>query len=79
MRVHITLDEDTVRELDDRAGVRGRSSYIEEAVRERLEREGRWEKIRSAYGTIADTGHDWDEDPAKWVHDQRRADPRRVG
>jgi len=28
---------------------------------------------------LPDTGHDWDDDPAAWVRQQRRADPRRAG
>jgi len=79
MRVHISLDEDLVREVDDRAGTRGRSSYIADAVRERLDRDRRWALIRSAYGSIAEEGHPWDPDVAGWVHRSRREDPRRVG
>jgi len=79
MRVHISLDEDLVRELDELAGERGRSSYIEEAIRQRVDRERRWRKIWSAVGSISDEGHPWDPDVAKWVHDSRREDPRRVG
>jgi hypothetical protein len=79
MRVHISLDQDLVDEIDLAAGSRGRSAYIAEAVRKRLDSERRWKKIWSAIGSISDTGHDWDEDPAAWVHEQRRADPRRVG
>ena len=79
MRVHISLDEKTVRELDELAGSRGRSSYIEEAVLQRLERERRWRKIWSAVGSISDEGHPWDPDVAKWVHDSRREDAKRVG
>ncbi len=79
MRVHISLDEDLVRELDELAGERGRSAYIEQAVRERLDRERRWRAIWSAVGTISDEGHPWDPDAATWVHDSRREDPRRVG
>jgi metal-responsive CopG/Arc/MetJ family transcriptional regulator len=79
MRVHIYLDEDVVDEVDRLAGDRGRSSFIEEAVRNELERRRRWDLIWSAVGSIADEGHEWDDDVAGWVHDQRRADPRRVG
>jgi hypothetical protein len=79
MRVHISLDDELVDEIDRRAGLRGRSGYIAEAVAQRLEHDRRWEKIWSAVGSIPDTGHDWDEDPAAWVREQRRADPRRVG
>jgi metal-responsive CopG/Arc/MetJ family transcriptional regulator len=79
MRLHVYLDDELVAELDRVAGQRGRSSYIEQAVRQKLDEQRRWEKIRAAYGTIADEGHDWDSDVARWVHEQRRTDPRRVG
>jgi metal-responsive CopG/Arc/MetJ family transcriptional regulator len=76
MRVHISLDEELVRELDEIAGERGRSAYVKEAVQQRLERDRRWRKIEAALGSIADTGHEWDEDPARWVHEQRRLGER---
>jgi hypothetical protein len=79
MRVHITLDEDLVRELDRRVGARRRSAYIAHAVERALDDDHRWELVESAIGAIADRGHDWDEDPGKWVHEQRRADEHRVG
>ncbi|MGZ4109079.1 MAG: CopG family ribbon-helix-helix protein [Actinomycetota bacterium] len=79
MRVHINLNEELVDEVDRRVGHRQRSAYIADAVRKQLESERRWEKIRSAYGSISDEGHPWDPDVAKWVHDSRREDPRRVG
>lgn len=78
MRVHISLDESLVKEVDELAGERGRSSFIEETVRQRLDRERRWRKVERAMGSISDTGHDWDEDPAKWVHQQRRLGERPV-
>lgn len=79
MRLHVYLDDDLVRELDELAGPRERSAFIEEAVRQRVDRERRWRLIRSAYGSISDGGHPWDEDPGRWVHESRRQDPRRVG
>jgi len=79
MRVHINLDADLVRELDRRAGARGRSAYIAATLRRALEDERRWEQITAAVGSLAATGHEWDEDPAGWVASQRRADARRVG
>lgn len=79
MRVHIYLDDDVLRELDQLVGPRGRSPFITEAVRRAVDAERRWRKIESAFGTIADTGHEWDEDPAAWVRAQRRADERRIG
>lgn len=79
MRVHITLDDDIVRELDRRVGARRRSAYIAGAVERALDDDHRWELLQSALGSISDAGHDWDEDAARWVRDQRRADARRVG
>ncbi len=79
MRVHISLDEELVGEIDRRVGPRQRSAYVADAVRNRLDAERRWEQIWSAVGSIPDTGHQWDDDPAAWVREQRRADPRRVG
>jgi hypothetical protein len=79
MRVHISLDEELVDELDALVGPRGRSPFIAEAVRKAVDQERRWRLIRSAIGSIADEGHPWDPDVAAWVHDSRRVDPRRVG
>ena len=79
MRVHISLREEVVEELDRRAGARGRSAYIARAVERALDDDRRWELIDSAVGTIADRGHDWDPDSAAWVRSQRHADARRVG
>jgi metal-responsive CopG/Arc/MetJ family transcriptional regulator len=79
MRVHIQLDDELVRELDRRAGVRGRSAYIAATLRRALEDERRWEQIASAAGTLEASRHEWDDDPAGWVASERRGDSRRVG
>jgi metal-responsive CopG/Arc/MetJ family transcriptional regulator len=79
MRVHINLDDEIVRELDRRAGARGRSAYIAAALRRALEDERRWEQIASAVGSLEGAGHEWDDDPAGWVAAQRRSDAARVG
>jgi hypothetical protein len=79
MRVHITLPDEVVRELDRRVGPRQRSGFIARAVEEALDDVQRWELIESAIGSIGDEGHDWDPDPAAWVQAERRRDSRRVG
>jgi len=79
MRLHITLDDELVAELDRRVGPRERSSFITAAVRRALAEQRNWEAIETALGAVADHGHDWDEDPAAWVRAQRAADVRRVG
>ncbi len=79
MRVHIQLDDETVRELDRRAGARRRSAFIEQLIRRGLDDEQRWAEVEAALGAISDTGHEWDEEPAEWVRAQRSADSRRSG
>lgn len=80
MRVHITLDDALVSEIDRRVGVGRRSAYVAAAVRTALDSEQRWELIESAIGTIEDDGDRlWGSDTAEWVHSQRRIDGRRVG
>ncbi len=79
MRVHISLDDELLAQLDRRVEARHRSRFIAEAVRRALDDEQRWELIESSIGAVTDSGHDWDGDAAEWVHRQRRVDERRVG
>ncbi len=79
MRVHVHLDDAVVARLDARVGARGRSRFVEGAVRLALDDAEAWDLMRSAIGTIDAEGHDWDADAAAWVSDERRADTRRVG
>jgi Arc/MetJ-type ribon-helix-helix transcriptional regulator len=79
MRLHISLDDSLVEQLDKRVGARRRSEYIAATLRKALDDERRWEDIESGFGVLADGEHEWDADPAAWVRAQRRSDPRRVG
>ncbi|UQX10031.1 hypothetical protein [Candidatus Mycobacterium methanotrophicum] len=78
MRLHITVDDALVAELDRRAGSRRRSAFIAELLRRGVEDERRWDDIEAALGAIPDRGHEWDDDPGAWVRDQR-AGQRRSG
>ena len=78
MRLHITVDDELVAELDQRAGSRRRSAFIAELIRRGLDDERRWDDIEAALGAIPDEGHEWDDDPGEWVRHQR-ADQRRIG
>lgn len=78
MRLHISVDDEVVAELDRRVGARERSSFIEAAVRRALDEHTRHEALEAAFGSIADSGHEWDDDPATWVRSQR-ADVRWSG
>ncbi len=79
MRLHITLNDALVRELDRRVGPRRRSAFVAKAVESALEDERRWELVWSAAGRVVDEGHEWDDDPAAWVAAERRRDAARVG
>lgn len=79
MRLHISLEDGLVEQLDELVGRRRRSAFIAETLRRALEDERRWADIESAVSALADHGHDWDEDPSSWVRAQRRGDERRVG
>lgn len=79
MRLHISLDDDLVRDLDLRVGRRRRSAFIASAIRKALEDERRWNDIEGAMGRLAEIEHDWDADPGSWVRAQRGVDPGRVG
>lgn len=79
MRLHISLEDELVAELDRRIGKRRRSKFIARALREALAEERRWQDLEAAIGGIRPEGHDWDPDPAAWVRAQRHGDERRVG
>jgi hypothetical protein len=79
MRLHISLEDDLVAELDRRVGRRRRSAFIGQTIRRALDDERRWEDIEAALAALPATGHGWDEDPGAWVRAQRRGDERRVG
>jgi metal-responsive CopG/Arc/MetJ family transcriptional regulator len=79
MRLHISLDDDLIEQLDKRVGARRRSTYIADALRRALDDARRREDIEAGLGALAEEEHEWDADPAGWVRAQRFSDPRRVG
>jgi metal-responsive CopG/Arc/MetJ family transcriptional regulator len=79
MRLHITLDDELVDQLDRRVGQRQRSAFISATIRGALDDERRWEEIEAGFGALAGGEHEWDADPAAWVRAQRHDDLSRVG
>ena len=79
MRMHIELEDTLVAAIDEIAGHRQRSAFVRKAVRAAVEQHQRWRLIGQAAGSIPDAGHDWDDDPAEWVRNQRFGDTTRVG
>jgi metal-responsive CopG/Arc/MetJ family transcriptional regulator len=79
MRLHISLDDGLVEQLDRRVGRRRRSTFIAATLRRALDDERRWEDIEAGLGALAGREHEWDADPAAWVRAQRVSDLSRVG
>jgi metal-responsive CopG/Arc/MetJ family transcriptional regulator len=79
MRLHISLDDDLVEQLDERVGRRRRSAFIADTVRRALDDARRREDVEAGLGALAGAEHEWDADPAGWVRAQRFSDSRRVG
>lgn len=77
--MHIELDDRLLAMVDARAGVRGRSAFVRKAIEQAINSDMRWESLLAAAGSISENGHDWDSDPARWVRQQRRGNPRRGG
>lgn len=71
---NLSLPRDLVRDLDAIVGPRGRSSFVEEAVRYRLKREKLRRAVESAFGAWKGKGPaEWDEPDgvANWVRKLR--------
>ncbi len=79
MRLHISLEDELVAELDRRVGKRRRSAFIASLIRRTLDDERRWDEIVDSLGALSEEDHEWDADPGEWVRAQRRGDRRRVG
>ncbi|MBC6450737.1 hypothetical protein [Actinokineospora xionganensis] len=71
MRLHISIDDGVIEELDKRVGARQRNEFIERAVRQALGDLQRAETLEQALGSIEDPGPQWGDDPAGWVRNQR--------
>lgn len=79
MRLHISLPDELVAQLDRKVGRRRRSAFLAATLTRALEDERRWRDIEDALGTIEDGAHDWDDDPQAWVRAQRESDSGRLG
>jgi Arc/MetJ-type ribon-helix-helix transcriptional regulator len=79
MRLHITLEDDLVAELDDLVGPGKRSAFITASIRKALDEARRWDGILDSLGSLPGDGGDWGDDPEAWIDRERRSDPGRVG
>ena len=76
-RTHVILADDVLAAIDARVGQRGRSRFLEEAAREKLERQALDEALVDTAGIVsADENPDWADRRAiaDWVRASRRTE-----
>lgn len=76
-RTHVILDDEVLAEIDKVVGQRGRSRFLEEAAREKLERLELDEALASTAGILKDKDYPEFKDQAsinEWVRAQRRTE-----
>jgi len=74
VRAHVVLPEEMIEEIDRIAGKRGRSKFIEEAVREKLALAKQQDAMRKYAGALKDYDFPaWStpEKVSEWIHEQR--------
>jgi len=76
-RTHVILDDDVIEAIDKLVGQRGRSRFLEEAAREKLERVELDKALVSTAGILKDKDYPEFKDQAAingWVRAQRRTE-----
>jgi hypothetical protein len=79
MRAHVVLADELVDEVDSLAGRRRRSAFIEDAIREKLQRERQRVAIKTAAGSLSNFRPEWTgQDSSAWVRRSRALDNERL-
>lgn len=76
-RTHVILSDEVVAAIDERVGERGRSRFLEQAAREKLERVELEAAIRDGAGLLKEKDYPhWreTEDVKEWVRSSRRGE-----
>ena len=73
MRLHINLDDELARQIDELAGPRGRSRYIREAIEARVEVDRRVAARRKLVGSMPDFAP-WMT--PEWISENRKRDAK---
>jgi hypothetical protein len=74
MRLHINLDDELAKQIDELAGPRGRSRYIRDAIEARVEVDRRVAARRKLVGSMPDFAP-WMT--AEWISENRKQEGRR--
>jgi metal-responsive CopG/Arc/MetJ family transcriptional regulator len=78
-RAHVVLADDVLDAVDEIAGERGRSRFLEQAAREKLARLALEKALDETFGVLAGSGYDHWRDrrtTAAWVRRLRRSGRR---
>lgn len=76
-RAHVILSDEVIAAIDERVGERGRSRFLEEAARDKLERVELEAAIREGVGMLKDKDYPhWSdtESVKEWVRASRRGE-----
>jgi hypothetical protein len=76
-RTHVILSDEVIAAIDDRVGERGRSRFLEEAAREKLERLELEAAIRDGAGLLKEKDYPHWRDTSTvqaWVRTSRRGE-----
>jgi hypothetical protein len=76
-RTHVILSDEVIAAIDDRVGERGRSRFLEEAAREKLERLELEAAIRDGAGLLKEKDYPHWRDTStvqEWVRTSRRGE-----
>ncbi len=76
-RTHVILDDEVMEAIDKVVGQRGRSRFLEEAAREKLERMELEQVLRDGAGSLKEKDYPHWRDQAsinEWVRAQRRTE-----
>lgn len=76
VRTNITLPEETLRQVDEVAGPRGRSAYIADLVERQVKRDLQKKVFRESFGAlVGKPGHRTPDEILTWVRDLRANGP----
>lgn len=77
-RTHVILSEQVLQAIDEQVGKRGRSRFLEQAAREKLDRDALMKALDDSFGIAAGPRYEhWkDRETVKdWVRRVRRGEP----
>ena len=81
LRTHVVMPKETVHDIDELVGRRGRSKFLVDAAEEKLRRLRQQAALRKVAGSLKDVdipGWETPQAASAWVTESRAADDRRL-